>query len=65
MLDCDVERNALNAELDKLMEDESEKNEEETEKEAQRIEEITDRLDFIGADDAEQKAKDIILGVGF
>lgn len=67
MLDCDVERNALMAELDKMMEedDDVEKTEEEQEAEALRIEEITERLDFIEADSAEQKAKDIILGVGF
>ena len=67
MLDCDVERNALMAELDQMMEedDDVEKTEEEQEAEALRIEEITERLDFIEADSAEQKAKDIILGVGF
>jgi len=44
------------AELDKLMEEDEEgeeKTEEEQEAEALRIEEITERLDFIEADSAE------------
>jgi len=67
LLDCDQERNSLNEELEKLLDEdeEVEKTEAEEAAEAERINEITDRLDFIDADNAESKAKDIITGVGF
>jgi len=67
LLDCDTERNALNIEMDELLDEdeETEKSEAQEEAEANRVSEIAERLDFIEADLAEQKAKDILIGVGF
>jgi hypothetical protein len=61
-----VERNSLLEELDELTGlDKNDMSKKETEKNASRLIEISERLDLISANEAETKAIQILIGIGF
>ena len=64
VLECDVERTELLTEQDKLINYEGSDEEVKAEN-SQRLAEIDERLDFIDAHEAEQKAVMILVGLGF
>ena len=66
ILDCDVERKALLAEFDEITNSDDSKLSSKVKKnQARRLTEVSDRLETIEASEAEEKATDILLGIGF